>query len=210
MPFAFATLVGLRSAAPAPLGASEFIVPVPARGKLIVGVTTLARELAPLALRLHYGRVVVDPRPAFATRERLGAVDETVIARPDEALPAMLSERTPLVVISHDPKHDLPALRRGLESAAPYIGSLRGRRAQEARLAALQTDGFSEAALKRIRGPAGLDLGGVSIAETAVWILGETVTAHSRPGGSLLRHSGAIHNLVEPNVVDTQRIGEPV
>jgi len=174
----------------------EFVATVSGRGKLIVvGGTTLAQELASIASRLDYRTVVVDPRPVFATRERLAAVEELVVAWPDDALPAMLSARTPLVVISHDPKLDIPALRCGLNSAAPYIGLLGSRRAQTMRRAALRADGFAEAALERIHGPSGLDLGGVSMAETAVSILAEIVAAtHGRSGGSLLRHWGAIHN----------------
>ncbi|MDQ2907963.1 MAG: XdhC family protein [Candidatus Eremiobacteraeota bacterium] len=176
--------------------AREFIAAVPARGELIVvGGTTLAQDLASIGRSLDFRTVVVDPRPAFATRERLPAVDEIIVAWPDEALPALLSERTPLIVISHDPKLDIPALCCGLQSDAPYVGLLGSRRAQASRRAALRGDGFQEAALDRIHGPSGLDLGSVSMAETAVSILAEIIaTAHGRAGGSLLRRSGAIHN----------------
>jgi xanthine dehydrogenase accessory factor len=176
--------------------AHEFTAKVPARRDLIVvGGTTLAQELASVAARLDFRTVVVDPRRAFATSERLGAVDDIVVAWPEDALPAMLSATTPLLAISHDPKLDLPALRAGLESDAPYIGLLGSRRAQNGRREALRADGFSEAALARIHGPAGLDLGGITMAETAVSILAEIVAdARGRSGGPLLRHEGAIHN----------------
>jgi xanthine dehydrogenase accessory factor len=176
--------------------AEEFTATIPARRVLIVvGGTTLAQELASIAARLDFRTVVVDPRPAFATSERLAAVDEIVVAWPDEVLPAMLGANTPLLVISHDPKLDLPALRAGLESDAPYIGLLGSRRAQNGRRSVLRTDGFSDAALARIHGPAGLDLGGVTMAETAVSILAEIVAdARGRPGGSLVSHDGTIHN----------------
>lgn len=176
----------------------EFVATVAARDSLIVvGGTTLARELASIAWRLDYRTIVVDPRPAFATRERLPAADDIVVGWPDEALPALLSERTPLLVISHDPKLDIPALRCGLKSNAPYIGLLGSRRAQAGRRAVLRDEGFGEAALERIHGPTGLDLGSVSMAETAVSILAEIVgAAHGRSGGPLLRRSGAIHNSI--------------
>jgi xanthine dehydrogenase accessory factor len=170
----------------------------PARATLVVvGGTTLAQELASVAARLDYRTVVVDPRPAFATPDRLSAVDEILVAWPDDALPGLLSARSPLVVISHDPKIDLPALRCGLNSAAPYIGLLGSRRAQSGRRAALRAEGFDEAALERINGPAGLDLGGASMAATAVSILAEIVAcANGRSGGPLQQHSGTIHNVI--------------
>ncbi|HUZ49604.1 MAG TPA: XdhC/CoxI family protein [Candidatus Dormibacteraeota bacterium] len=175
----------------------EFVMHVPARRTLIVvGGTTLAKEVASFAARLEYRTVVVDPRPAFATPERLAGVDEIIVDWPQDVLAAMLSATTPLLVISHDPKIDLPALRAGLASEAPYIGLLGSHRAQEGRRAALRADGFGEAALARIHGPAGLDIGGVTMAETAVSIVAEIVAvARERGGGPLLRHGGSIHNL---------------
>jgi xanthine dehydrogenase accessory factor len=183
----------------------EFLAHIAARSELIVvGGTVLAQELASIGARLDFRTIVVDPRPSFATAERLPAVDEIVVAWPDDVLPAMLSANTPLVVISHDPKLDLPALRAGLVSDAPYIGLLGSRRAQLGRRAALRLDGFDEAALERIHGPVGLDLGGVTMAETAVSILGEIVAAaRGREGGPLLRREGTIHNT--PRVVDPAR-----
>jgi xanthine dehydrogenase accessory factor len=164
----------------------------------------LAQELASIGARLDFRTIVVDPRPSFANAERLPAVDEIVVAWPDDVLPAILSAQTPLVVISHDPKLDLPALRAGLQSEAPYIGLLGSRRAQLGRRATLRLDGFDETALARIHGPVGLDLGGVTMAETAVSILGEIVAdARGRSGVPLLRTDGTIHNT--SRVVDPAR-----
>jgi xanthine dehydrogenase accessory factor len=173
-----------------------FAAVVPARRTLVVvGGTSLAAELAAISARLDNRTIVVDPRPAFATRERLPAADEILLQWPEEVLPGLLSERTPLVVVSHDPKIDLPALRCGLESDTPYIGLLGSRRAQAARREALRIEGFDAAALGRIRGPAGLDIGGVSMAETALSILAEIVAAsRGRAGGALLGSGGTIHN----------------
>lgn len=175
----------------------QFTLHLPRRRELIVvGATMLAQELASIAKRLDYRTVVVDPRLAFATSERLGAVDRIVVEWPQEVLPTMLNSATPLVVVSHDPKIDLPALRAGLTSAAPYIGLLGSRRAQNARRVALRAEGFDETSLARIHGPAGLDLGGDTMAETAVSIIAEIVASgRARSGGSLLQHEGAIHNV---------------
>ncbi len=161
---------------------------------VIVGATALAAELAMLGRRLDFDVVVVDPRLSYATKERISDASEIVRAWPDDALPAILSERTPVVVLSHDPKFDLPALRCALNSNAPYIGLLGSRRSQEARRASLRDEGFDERALARIRGPVGLDLGGVTIAETALSILAEIVAVHRGGGGAPLHAGfGAIH-----------------
>ena len=166
-----------------------------ARGTLVVvGATMLAGELASLARRLDYRTVVVDPRPAFATAARLPSADAIEAGWPDDVLPTLLTSQTPLLVISHDPKLDIPALRAGLASAAPFIGLLGSRRAQDARRTTLLSEGFDERALARIRGPVGLDLGGTTSAETALSILAEIVAERrGRAGSPLSRGRGAIH-----------------
>ncbi len=165
---------------------------------ILVGATTLAAELACLGRRLDYNVIVVDPRPAFATKERIPGAHEIVSAWPDEYLPAALSERTPVVVLSHDPKFDLPGLRCALRSAAPYVGLLGSRRSQAARRASLREEGFDDAALARIHGPAGLDVGGITVAETALSILAEIVATRRGGDGSPLSSSeGAIHRRLE-------------
>jgi len=165
---------------------------------ILVGATTLAAELARLGRRLDYNVIVVDPRPVFATQERIPDAHEIVSAWPDEYLPTALSERTPVVVLSHDPKFDLPGLRCALRSAAPYVGLLGSRRSQAARRASLREEGFDDAALARIHGPAGLDIGGITVAETALSILAEIVATHRGGEGSPLSASeGAIHRRLE-------------
>ena len=53
-----------------------------------------------------------------------------------------------------------PGDRRGARRNARYVGAIGAKRTQERRRAALLEQGFSEADLDRIHGPAGLDLGG--------------------------------------------------
>lgn len=174
-----------------------------AKSKLVVvGATAVAAELAMLSRRLDFDVVVVDPRPSYATKERIPDASEVVRAWPDDVLPFLLSERTPVVVLSHDPKVDLPALRCALKSDAPYVGLLGSRRSQASRRAMLRDEGFDETGLARIRGPVGLNLGGVTVAETALSILAEIVAVR-RGGDGIPLHGGdgAIHRRLE-------RVGE--
>jgi xanthine dehydrogenase accessory factor len=172
----------------------------PAKETLIlVGATALAAELAAIAARMDFNVVVLDPRPAFATRQRLPHADEIVRQWPDEYLPGALSARTPVVILSHDPKFDLLALRCALRSEAPYIGLLGSRRSQAARRESLRAEGFDERAMSRVHGPAGLDIGGTTAAETAISIVAEIVaTRHERVGTPLRTTNAAIHHRSEP------------
>jgi xanthine dehydrogenase accessory factor len=165
---------------------------------ILVGATALAAELAAIARRLDFNVVVVDPRPAFATQERIPDACEIVRAWPDDYLPRALSEHTPIVMLSHDAKFDLAGLRCALDSNAPYIGLLGSRRSQAARRASLRATGFDARALERIHGPAGLQLGGTSVAETALSIAAELVAVrHGGDGTPLWIGRGAIHRQLE-------------
>lgn len=168
---------------------------VPAKEMLVlVGATSLAAELATIGRRLDFTVVVVDPRPAFGTKERMPNADAMVTEWPEDYLPKVLSERTSIVIVSHDPKFDLPALRCALRSDAPYIGLLGSRRSQAARRESLRDEGFEGHAIVRIHGPAGLDIGGATVAETALSILAEVVAnRHERLGTPLRETRRAIH-----------------
>jgi len=176
-------------------GACAFTHRIGARDRLLlVGATTLSAEIATMARRLDFRVVVVDPRPAFATRERVPDADEIVLEWPGEYLSRVLDERDCVVVLSHDPKLDLPALRSALDSNAAFVGLLGSRRGQASRRESLRAEGVSEAALARIHGPVGLDIGGITAAETALSILAEIVASrHEREGTPLRARGGAIH-----------------
>ena len=161
---------------------------------LLIGATTLAAALAVMGRRAGFRVVVVDPRPVFATHERVPEADRIVHEWPDEYLPHVLTPHASVVVLSHDPKFDLPALRCALRSAARYIGLLGSRRAQRARRKALRAEGFDDRALERIHGPVGLDIGGATEGETAISILAEIIAYRSgRSGTPLVAELGAIH-----------------
>lgn len=152
---------------------------VPLPRLLIVGAVHIAQALAPMAAAAGFEVVVIDPRGAFASAERFPGItlsDEW----PDEALARLgLDDATALVMLSHDPKLDDPALELALPSRVFYIGALGSRRTHEKRLERLRAAGLGELT-GRIRSPVGLDLGGLSPAEIAVSILAEVIQTRYR------------------------------
>ena len=143
---------------------------------VIVGAVHITQALAPMAAMAGFEVVVVDPRRAFATAERLPGVTVTT-EWPDEALARIgLDAQTAVVTLSHDPKLDDPALIAALQSPCFYIGALGSSRTHAKRVARLTEAGLA-AALPRIHAPVGLDLGGRSPAEIAVSILAEVIQA---------------------------------
>ncbi|HEC34620.1 MAG TPA: XdhC/CoxI family protein [Chloroflexi bacterium] len=149
----------------------------------VVGAVHLAQPLVRLAQVLGFRVRVVDGRRLFATRERFPTVDELVVAWPQEALGSdRLRPQDAVVILSHDPKFDLPALETALRSPVGYIGLLGSRTTQAKRRAALAERGFTEEEMARIHGPVGLDLGGREPGEIGLAILAEIVaTRHGQP-----------------------------
>jgi xanthine dehydrogenase accessory factor len=162
---------------------------------LIYGAVDTADALCAAAGQLGWHTIVGDARSRFATPERLPHADEIIVAWPEETLERVGPDHaTAIVVLTHDDKFDLPLLTRALESEAFYIGALGSRRNQERRRERLLDAGVDEAALERISGPAGLDIGAHSPAETAVSILGEIMAVRAgRDGGRLKAAGGRIH-----------------
>jgi len=117
------------------------------------------------------------------TRDRFPEADELIVAWPDEAMRKLVVDNsTYVVVLTHDPKFDLPALRSLLPEDAGYIGAIGSRKTNQNRFDALRKEGFTEEQLSRVHGPIGLDLGGRGAEETALGILAEITAV--RFGGS--------------------------
>jgi xanthine dehydrogenase accessory factor len=150
---------------------------------VVVGAVHIAIPLVTLAKTLGYHTVVIDPRAAFATRERFPDVDELIVEWPADALEKLApDEGTYIAVISHDEKLDNPALKVALSSPARYVGALGARKKIPQRLAALRELGVTDEQLNRLRAPIGLNLGAALPDEIALSILAEMVTArHGLP-----------------------------
>ena len=162
---------------------------------LVFGAVDLAEELSRAAKGLGWRTVVTDARARFATAERVPSADELVVAWPEEALERLVpDERTAVVVLTHEDRWDVPALAGALGTPAFYVGALGSRRTQERRRAQLLETGISEERLARLCGPAGLDLGAGTPAETALSILAEIIAVRAgRDGGRLRASRERIH-----------------
>lgn len=161
-----------------------FIEAFPARPRLvIVGATEIARALVQLAGPLGYERIVIDARTAFATPERFPDVDRLLSDWPEEAFEAIgVGPNDAVVLLTHDPKFDEPAIVEAFRRGVRYVGAVGSRKTQADRRRRLLEMGLTEEQLAALHGPIGLDLGGREPAETALAILAEIVAA--RRGGT--------------------------
>jgi xanthine dehydrogenase accessory factor len=99
-----------------------------------------------------------------------------------------------ILVFTHDPKFDEPALTAALATDAGYVGALGSRRTQQRRAERLRDTGLDERSIARIHAPCGLDVGARTPSETAISILAEVIAVRTgRTGASLRETSGPIH-----------------
>jgi len=161
----------------------------------VYGAVDTGEALCRAAKAIGWRTILADARAKFATAERIPSADELIVGWPEEALARVRPDyQTAVVVLTHDDKFDVPAIKGALETDAFYIGALGSRRNQTLRRERLLEVGVPEAELERIFGPCGLDVGADSPAETALSILGEILAVRARRTGGSLRHAkGRIH-----------------
>ncbi|HMJ40500.1 MAG TPA: XdhC/CoxI family protein [Verrucomicrobiae bacterium] len=160
---------------------------------IIIGAIHIAIPLHRLAKLMGYRVTLVDARAKFATRERFPEADELIVAWPDEAMARLeIDNSSYVVILTHDPKFDLPALRSVLGKQAGYIGAIGSRKTNQNRFDALRAEGFTEDQIARVHGPIGLDLGGRGAEETALGILAEITATRFGGTGSAMRELRAL------------------
>ncbi len=145
----------------------------PPKRMIIVGAVHIAQPLVTLAQTSGYEVVIVDPRGAFATKDRFPGVTLSE-DWPDSALEDLkIDSRTAVVTLTHDPKLDDPALHVALRSEAFYIGALGSRKTHGKRVERLTEDGYTEAEIAKIHAPVGLNINAKSPAEIAISIMAQ-------------------------------------
>ena len=162
---------------------------------VVFGAIDFSAALAAIATQIGYRVTIVDARQAFAQSPRFAEHAEVVISWPREYLSGQeLGPRDAVLVFTHDPKFDEPALIAALGSGAGYIGALGSRRTHEDREQRLRAAGIAEEDLRRVSSPCGLDVGARTPAETSIAVLGEILALRAgRAGGRLAEASGPIH-----------------
>lgn len=136
---------------------------------------------------------VVGSSPMTETLVALASTLGWRVSRSDEAVFTDLSEAS-MIVVATQGDYDEPALEAALSSPARYVGLVASAKRAAGVVEWLRSRGTSDAALARLRAPAGLDLGRVDHDEIAVAILAELVT---------LRATGGFKEVVEVSQPET-------
>lgn len=162
-------------------GATFVAIHNPPLRLVVVGGVHIAQYLVSMAQGAGFDPLVIDPREAFGAAARFPQA-RVINDWPDDAINEVgIDARTALVLLTHDPKLDDPALEIALRSDVFYIGALGSKRTHAARVERLTGAGFSEAQIARIHGPVGLDIGAAGPAEIAVSILAQMIQTLRKP-----------------------------
>jgi xanthine dehydrogenase accessory factor len=162
---------------------------------LIFGAIDFSAALARVASELGYEVTIADPRAPFLETPRFQRAATTLLVWPDEAFAQVeLGPRDAVLVFTHDPKFDQPALSGALDTEAGYVGALGSRKTTADRERRLRESGVGDDALERVHAPCGLDIGAATPEEVAVSVLAEIIAERSGRAGEPLRQSSqAIH-----------------
>jgi len=141
---------------------------------ILVGGVHIAIPLASLAKTVGFNVTVIDPRKLFSTVDRFPDIKLLLSEWPEGAFQKInITESSAIVMLTHDPKIDDPALKIALHSPAFYVGALGSRKTHQKRIGRLKEAGLPQSRLDQIHAPVGLDLGGKTPPEIALGIMAE-------------------------------------
>lgn len=142
---------------------------------LVFGAGHVAKELAALAVHVGFEVEVVDERAELLTAERFPAVKRTLRHPADVAKEAPGGPSDYFCVVTHDHPLDQACVEALLDKPSAYLGVIGSRRKAERFRLRLKNQGFSDAALARLRCPMGVTIHALTPEEIAVSVVGELV-----------------------------------
>lgn len=166
-------------------------VHVPRPRLVAIGAVHITQALAPMAAIAGFDMEIVDPRTAFATKERFPDValsaewpEIVLAARPFDAY-------TAVAAVTHDPKIDDFPLKTALDAGCFYVGALGSRKTHARRVERLLALGATAEQIARIHAPIGIAIGASSPAEIAVAVLAQVIRALRTRGAEAARDDAA-------------------
>jgi len=148
-----------------------YIEPVIPRTQIVVlGRSPIAKDLVQLAGIMGYATTVV------VSSEH---ADEFPDTNKISNLRELKANQDTFIVVSTQGEDDEGALEQAVASGTPYVAFVASKTKAEKVMLYLRGQGIAEEALKKVRAPAGLDLGAKTSGEIAVSILAEIIQVHA-------------------------------
>jgi xanthine dehydrogenase accessory factor len=174
-----------------------FIEPILATPTLtLFGGGHVSLYLSKVASTAGFDVVVVEDRPAFATKERFPEANGIIIGPWEETIAKLhIGDFSYLAIVTRGHKGDLTCLRAALSTPARYIGMIGSRRKFIEIVKVLESEGVPPEQIERVHSPMGLDIGALTPEEIAVSVVAEMIAV--RRGHALSSHSLSSNSKVE-------------
>ncbi len=179
-----------------------FDVYLPPPKLCIFGAGHDAVPLAKISTMLGFETVIIDPRPAYNTKERFPSAHSLV----SESRQVKVNPLTYMVIMNHHLERDAASLSFALKSEAPYVGILGPRTRTQRLIRHLKDEGiiFSTEQLGKLFSPIGLDIGAETPEEISLSIIAEITAFRTGHQGDFLKNRPFIHK--KPHMtVENQR-----
>ncbi len=159
----------------------------------IFGAGHIGFAVSKIAHLAGFRVVVIDDRPAYASKERFPDAEEFYVEDPADAVAHLKLNRVSYAVIAcRGHLEDQRVLAEVLKTKAGYIGMIGSRKKTKTVFANLVEAGVAPAALARIHAPIGLPIAVETPEEIAISIMAEVVD-HRRQGKKVNRAPSEVH-----------------
>jgi xanthine dehydrogenase accessory factor len=153
---------------------------------LVIGAGHIAQPLAMIGNMLGMRVYVVDDREEWANRGRFPTAAEIAVIGYEpvheilDPIPFPMTPATSVVITTWG--YDLPAMEQAIEQNPAYIGLVASPTKARELFKRMRAKGYPDDLIRKVKAPAGLDIGAESPAEIAVSILAEIL--NETRGGS--------------------------
>jgi xanthine dehydrogenase accessory factor len=143
---------------------------------LVVGAGHIGAAIAQLAQQVGFRVVVLDDRPEFVTPSGFPHADERIAGDIVEKIRDVeITPQTYIVLVTRAHTLDAALLGTVVEKNCAYIGMLGSERRVLMVMGSLKQKGVSEAALKRVHAPIGIEIQAETPQEIAVSIMAQII-----------------------------------
>jgi xanthine dehydrogenase accessory factor len=157
----------------------EPIVPEPV--VYILGAGHIGFAVSKIAAIAGFKVVVVDDRPAYASKERFPDAGKLHVGEPEEIIPQLRLNKVCYVVIAcRGHLEDQRTLAQALKTPARYIGMIGSKKKVKTIFENLKAEGVTQDDLNRVHAPIGLPIAAETPEDIAISIIAEIVDIRRR------------------------------
>ncbi|HSN09618.1 MAG TPA: XdhC/CoxI family protein [Hanamia sp.] len=176
---------------------------------IIIGAGNDALPVTQIADLLGWEVRVVDGRTTHAKPERFVSACQVLVSNPENILEEIpVDSNTAFVLMTHNYNYDKAMLKALLQKEVEYIGVLGPKKKLKKMLDELKDEGFelSDNHLKKIYGPAGLEIGSETPEEIALSIITEIKAVFSKKTGGSLRNKKEVIHSRKDTLIETKEL----